>query len=103
MKLWQLTATGLGLMALTGCANVMGPVPAALSFYASPVDVGVAAKPVKRGEACAHNILGIIATGDASMATAKQSAGITRIASVEQSNARVAGYYARFCTIVKGE
>ena len=100
---------GFALLALSlglgGCANVRGPVPAALAFYAAPVDVGPAAiaNPSKRGEACAQNYLGLVATGDASIDTAKKSAGITKVASVEESSTRVLGYYARFCTIVKGE
>jgi hypothetical protein len=99
-----LAVLGLALTA-TGCANVRGPAPAALSFYASPVDVGSAAiaEPSKRGEACASNILGLVATGDASIDTAKRSAGITRVASVEQTATRVLGYYAKYCTVVKGE
>lgn len=99
-----LLALGAGL-GLGGCANVRGPAPAALSFYASPVTNGPVAKaqPSKRGEACAQNYLGLVATGDASIDTAKQSAGITKVVSVEQSASRVLGYYARYCTIVKGE
>lgn len=103
MKLWLLTALSLGLLTLGGCANVVGPAPAALSFYAGPLDVGPAAKPTKRGEACAQNVLGLFAFGDASIDTAKRAAGITRIASVDHNNAQVVGYYTRFCTIVKGQ
>ena len=94
--------TGLAL-AVTGCANVRGPVPAALSFYAAPLDAGTATSADKRGEACAQNILGIAAWGDASIDAAKKAGGITRVASVEQLPTRVLGYYARFCTVVRGE
>lgn len=99
-----LLALGAGL-GLGGCANVRGPAPAALSFYASPVTTGPAAlaEPGKRGEACAQNYLGLVAVGDASIDAAKKAGGITRVASVEQSASRVLGYYAKFCTIVKGE
>ncbi|MDI1302286.1 MAG: TRL-like family protein [bacterium] len=101
-----ITLLGLGLsLGLAGCANVRGPAPAALSFYASPVDAGPAAiaQPAKRGEACAQNYLGLIATGDASIDAAKHNADITRVASVEQTAARVLGYYAKYCTVVRGE
>ncbi|MFP5430244.1 MAG: TRL-like family protein [Gammaproteobacteria bacterium] len=105
MKAMSLTAAALLAMGLGGCANVSGPVPAALSFYAAPVALGPhdSAAPSKRGEACASNILGLVATGDSSIDTAKKTAGITRVASVDHSSTRVLGYYARFCTIVKGE
>lgn len=115
-----LTALALGL---SGCASpklmsapptapvlhygayVQGPAPAALSFYAGPVDIGPAeiAQPSKRGEACAHNILGFVAFGDASIDAAKHNGGITRVASVEQNPARILSYYAKYCTIVRGE
>lgn len=107
MKILSLTAravVALGLsLAVAGCANVSGPAPAALAFYAGPLDVGTSAQASKRGEACAQNILGIAAWGDASIATAKLNGGITRVASVEQLPTRVLGYYARFCTVVRGE
>lgn len=105
MKILHLTGLALVALGLGGCANVRGPAPAALAFYASPVDAGPAAiaQPSKRGEACATNILGLVATGDASIDAAKKSAGITKVASVEQSASRVLGYYAKYCTIVRGE
>lgn len=90
-------------LAASGCANVRGPAPAALSFYAAPLDAGTATGTSKRGEACATNLLGAVATGDASIDAAKKAGGITRVASVEQVPTRVLGFYARFCTVVRGE
>lgn len=107
MKILSLTAravVALGLtLAVAGCANVRGPVPAALAFYAAPLDAGTSASASKRGESCAQNILGMVAWGDASIDTAKKNGGITQVASVEQLPTRVLGYYARFCTVVRGE
>lgn len=105
MKILHTTTLALLALGLGGCANVQGPAPAALAYYASPVTIGTlgAAQPSKRGEACANNFLGLVATGDASIDAAKQSAGITKVASVEQSASRVLGYYAKYCTIVRGE
>jgi len=105
MKILPVITGALLALSLAGCANVRGPAPAALSMYASPVDAGPAAiaQPGKRGEACAHNVLGLIATGDASIDGAKRAADITRVASVEQTAVRVLGYYAKYCTIVRGE
>lgn len=95
-------AAGLALAA-GGCANVRGPAPAALSFYAGPLDAGPFASASKRGEACAQNLLGAVAIGDASIDAAKKAGGISRVASVEQVPTRVLGFYARFCTVVRGE
>ena len=105
MKVLPLTILSLSAMGLGGCANVSGPVPAALSVYAAPITLGPldSATPSKRGEACSNNILGLVATGDSSIDAAKKNAGITRVASVDHTSTRVLGYFARFCTIVKGE
>lgn len=103
LSLTRLTiATGLALV-MTGCASVAGPVPAAVSFYAAPLDLGTATRASKRGEACAQNVLGLVAWGDASLDAAKKNGDIKQVASVEQLPTRVLGYYARYCTVVRGE
>ncbi|HEV8547816.1 MAG TPA: TRL domain-containing protein [Polyangiaceae bacterium] len=57
----------------------------------------------KRGESCASNILGIIATGDASAATAAKQAGITKIAAVDGTGSSILGVYGTYCVVVTGE
>lgn len=105
MKALPIAGLCLLASALAGCANVRGPVPAALAYYNGPITINQAASVTaeKRGEACAHNILGLVATGNASLDAAKQNGSISRVASVEQNTSQVGGYYARFCTIVHGE
>lgn len=121
MKMLPLAAAAALALSLTGCAklmsqppsaglgaigygaNVNGPLPAALAFYAGPAKVGTAKSASKRGEACMQNVLGLVAWGDASIDTAKKLGGITQVASVEQLPTRVLGYYARYCTVVRGE
>jgi hypothetical protein len=88
---------------LCACANIRGQAPAAVAFYKGPVAMGVTAKSVKHGESCAENYLGLIATGDASIDTAKKRGGITKVNSVDHSSTRILGYYAKFCTVVAGE
>lgn len=106
MKVLFLSAAVLLAAGLGGCANVKGPSPGLLySDYNGPVSLGSLDKvtPAKSGKACAENILGAIATGDASIHTAKRNGGITRVASVEHHNTQYYGFYTRFCTVVKGE
>ena len=105
MKVLPLTILALSAMGLGGCASVSGPAPAAISVYTAPIALGPldSATPSKRGEACSNNILGLVATGDSSIDTAKKTAGITRVASVDHSSTRAWVYFARFCTIVRGE
>lgn len=55
------------------------------------------------GTGCATNLLGLIAMGDASIDTAKRSARITEVASVDYDSFSVLGVYARFCVLVRGK
>jgi len=57
----------------------------------------------KRGEACASNILGIVASGDSSVETAKRNAGIKKVAYSDTNYLNVLFLYQKGCTVVKGE
>lgn len=57
----------------------------------------------KTGESCAVSYLGIIGMGDASIATAARSGGITKIATVDSNNTNILGFIAKNCTVVTGE
>lgn len=56
----------------------------------------------KTGTACEQTILALFATGDASIDTAKKSAGISEIISVDQTAESIVGVYAEYCVVVKG-
>jgi len=56
-----------------------------------------------RGEACATSILGAVATGDASIETAKKSGGIAQVVAVDHTSNSILGVYAKYCTIVYGK
>src|SRR5438552_3106631 len=75
-----LVAAAMSLAALNGCAMAYGGNATALgtiySGYKSPGQVGAAADS-KTGEACISSILGIVATGDASIEAAKK-AGVSK-------------------------
>ncbi len=92
-----------GLMA--GCATVMSRNGMGLVFT-DVKDTVMATTNVartKKGEACATNILSIVSTGDMSVETAKRSAGITKVSSIDYSQYAVLGVFAKTCTIVTGE
>jgi hypothetical protein len=57
---------------------------------------------MKEGKACANTIMGLVATGDASISAAKAAGGITQVAHVDHSAKSTLGIVAEFCTIVKG-
>ncbi len=92
------------LVTFSGCAMALkSPVT---GFWYTGVTDGVAATPqvaVKRGEACATSILGLIATGDASIEAARKNGGINSIASVDGKSTGILGLYASYCTIVHGK
>lgn len=54
------------------------------------------------GEACATSILGLVATGDASIEAARRNGGITMITSADDSIMSILGVYAKYCTVVRG-
>ena len=56
----------------------------------------------KRGTACASNILGLFATGDASIGTAMKDGAITIVSSVDHSSKGILFLWGRYCTIVTG-
>lgn len=90
---------------LAGCAVVASPVGNG-AFYTQvngPVATGPATGAAKQGRACASNVLGLVAVGDASIAAAKRSGGITSVAAVDHDSLNVLGFYSRFCTVVSGE
>ena len=57
----------------------------------------------KEGKACATSVLGIYATGDASIQAAKNNGGITKVTHVDHSVKNFIGFYAEWCTIIRGE
>lgn len=54
------------------------------------------------GEACVTSILGLVATGDASIETARRNGGVTMISSVDESVNSIMGVYTKYCSIVRG-
>ncbi len=97
-----LIALGLTVVA-SGCAGVRSPVS---GLWYTDVHSSVAATSNQAGnrvgEACASTILGLIATGDASIEAARRNGGITMITSVDDSANSILGIYGKYCTVVRG-
>ena len=103
MKLHQIAAIAIATSLLGGCAVVASPTRGwAYTKVQGPVTTGTSANASKSGQACATNILGLIATGDASIDAAKKAGGITNVASVDHDSTSVLGLFGTFCTVVKG-
>lgn len=89
---------------LGACANVATPVNGALwtSVKAPLAATNNSTKPTLVGRAEATSILGLIATGDASIATAAHNGGITQIHHVDYESHNFFGVVATFTTVVYG-
>ncbi|NCB07156.1 MAG: hypothetical protein EOM73_03215, partial [Bacteroidia bacterium] len=57
----------------------------------------------KVGSAEATSILGIVATGDASIDAAAKSGGITKIHHVDEQSTSILGFFAKYKVYVYGE
>jgi len=87
-----------------GCAYAP-PLPGTIyTDVKAGAGVGPAAATgnLKKGEACATSILGIVATGDASISAAKKAGGISSIAYVDYTSYAILGIFAKYCTVVYG-
>lgn len=90
----------------SGCAMATGGNGSVSGFLYSGYKMGGnvgTGTGTKTGEACASSILGIIATGDASLSAAKADGGITQVAHVDHDDFGILGIYASSCTIVVGQ
>jgi hypothetical protein len=94
---------GFCLLNLTGCMGVASPV-VGWAYTEAQWDGQALPGPAatKTGKACATSILAMVATGDASLETAKANGGITQISHVDHSSKNILGIWGEYCTIVKG-
>ena len=101
---------GLALAALGSSACGVYTYPSGLIYSGTQTPhgmmrvegAGAGKSGTKIGKSCATGILGMIAFGDASLAAAEQSGGISDVQSVEFGGTNVLGVYSRGCTIVYG-
>ena len=91
---------------LTGCvAYSTSPVTGILfTDVKAPITATASdAAALKSGSATVNSVLGLIATGDASIETAAKSGGITKIHHVDYSSKSWLGIYAVYTVTVYGE
>ncbi len=95
----------LAVVMLSGCAVVSSPVGNGALFTSvkGPLVATDSSAASKTGEACAQNILGFVASGDASIVAAKKAGNISKVASVDHNSVAFLGLYSQFCTQVTGE
>lgn len=89
---------------MSSCAFVSAPVMGTLyTDVKAPLAVTSNAGSTKVGTAKMQSILGIVATGDASIEAAAKSAGITKIHHVDYEANSILGIVASFTVVVYGE
>ena len=98
----KLLGASLALFMLSGCSTYIGG--ALFSATKLPQSVGTGSNGTKEGEACAMEILGMVAIGDASISAAKAQGGIKTVSHVDQANMNILYFlFANTCTRVTGE
>jgi hypothetical protein len=94
------------MVLMTGCAGlstiVGGTAAGIYTNVQGPVAVGSAGSSQKVGEASSTAIV-FFATGDASIQTAMQNGGITKVHHVDHKSMGILGLYAKYTTVVYGE
>jgi len=91
---------------LAGCGHlVQSPAMGGLfTEVKAPLATGpTTVRATKVGTAMAKTVLGLVATGDASIETAMRNGGITRIHHVDYEAKSILFFYGEFTTIVYGE
>ncbi|MCK9420809.1 MAG: TRL-like family protein [Nitrospirae bacterium] len=90
------------LATMSGCvsAPVFGILFTAID---APVTATSNVGATKEGRGSCMSVLGMVAVGDCSIATAAKEAGITKIMTVDHSFNSVLGFFAKYTVIVKGE
>ena len=99
----KLVVVAVATIGFTSCASMRAPL--AGGIY-TDTQSGLSATSNQAGnrvgEACATSILGLVATGDASIEAARRNGGITMITSADESVMGILGIYAKYCSVVRG-
>lgn len=103
IKLGVVLALGIGSSACTLVAGGNGGAAGGLYSGYKMGGAVTTGTGTKTGQACASSILGLVATGDASVSAAKAAGGITEVAHVDHDIFSILGLYGTTCTVVVGK
>lgn len=100
----KLFAAVVTVLALSGCGGSPFPLMGLVYIEGkAPYHAVEGATGNKTGKACATSVLGLVATGDASIATAMKDGGLSTVTAVDYSSKHILGIWAEFCTMVTGK
>jgi hypothetical protein len=87
---------------LVGCAMADSRTTGIFYTNTSHGEMVLPGSGTKKGMACQTSILGVYASGDASVEAAKKAGGITKVTGVDATAESILGFYAKYCTVVRG-
>jgi hypothetical protein len=95
-------AVGAVVFVCSGCAT---PIPYGVIFTEVTLPVGASSNTggAKVGTSKCQSVLGLVATGDASIDTAKKNGGITRVTHVDFQARNILGIIGDYTTTVYGD
>lgn len=103
MKLGRIVTVLFCVTVLGGCATAAAPTNGLLfTGVKGPVNSNEGTDVSSEGTACATNVLGLLAFGDASIEAAKRDGDIERVTTVDHQTTSILGLYAQFCTNAYG-
>ncbi len=92
------------VLVLTSCASVKSPLTGVwYTDVKAPLTATSNSNSTKVGSAEATSVLGLVATGDASIDAAAKSGGITKIHHVDEQSTNILGLFAKYKVYVYGE
>jgi hypothetical protein len=96
----RLLAILVVVLMLAGCASYM---PMGVFFTNGKMGVQTGGGQAdKTGKACMTSILGLVATGDASIEAAKAAGGIKEVVNINYEVNNVLGVYGEYCIVLQG-
>ncbi len=106
-RLLTLAVAVCAVSLMTGClrAPVVPPFGMIYTDYKAPLDYTQEGADLgtRRGEAKTESFVGLVAIGDASIATAARNGGISNPTAADYEYFNVLGVYQRYTTIVYGD
>lgn len=105
MRYAILTLLLTSCLGLAGCSSFTGAFPSGVIYTATkaPLDFTRTTIGPKEGAASAIGILGIVATGDASIRNAAANGNIRNVTSVDYEVLNILGVYTKFTVLVTGD
>ena len=102
-KMMWFVSLAVTLCFLTGCATSM-PIGGLYTELKLPITAtGESGKNLKVGTAECMSVLGLVATGDASIATAMRNGGITKVSHVDWEAKNILGIIGNYKVVVYGQ